>query len=416
MSATATVAVSAAILKTKYPDGRLPLAMYEKFPFVASIQKNEDFDGNNKVIALQTENPQGSSADFQTALGSLAQGNYSNFLLTRVEHFGIARIKGQAMKAAAKSTGALVDLWQRETDGINQTEMKALEIYLHGDGSGTLGSISSGSTVASLTITLANISDAPKFDLGMRLGAVSDSTLSPTVRPGWVTVTSIDRVGGTLTVTGSNWSTSIVGLATGDYLVRYGDNAVAGTGNVVTGVKQWCVGGTTPGTLFGLNRNTDPVRLAGQTYNATNVPMEDALIEAESLRNFQGQMGKLTGWVNSRDISQFKKSLGGKVQYTRVNSDTTIAGVSFRAIEFEGDFDTIKLMSSPFVSRNTVELLQMEDFSLDSLGPAPQMLDFDGPNFLRVGSDDAYEVRFGLYGNSACKLPSGSIIMTNWGN
>lgn len=415
MGATATVAASTAIMKTKYPDGRLPMAMFAKFPFLATIQKNEDFDGNDKVIALQTENPQGSSADFQTALGSLAQGTYAKFTLTRVEHFGVARIKGQALKAAAKSTGALVDLWNRETDGINQTEGKNCEIYLHGNGSGTLGSISSGSTVASTVVTLATTSDIVKFDLGMRLGAVSDATLSPTVRSGFVTVTSIDRVAGTLTVTGSNWSTSIVGLATGDYLVRYGDNASAGTGGVITGVRQWIAGGTTPGTLFGLSRNTDPVRLAGQSYDATGVPLEDALIEAESLRNYQGQMSKLTAWVNPRDLSTLKKTLGGKVQYTRVNADTSVAGVSFRAIEFEGDFDTIKIMSSPFVSRNVVELLAMDDFSLDSLGPAPQMLDFDGPNFLRVASDDAYEVRFGLYGNSACKIPSGSLIMTNWG-
>lgn len=407
---TATLSASTAILKTKYPDGRLPKAMYEKFPFVATIQKNEDFDGNNKVIALQTENPQGSSADFQTALGSLAQGTYKNFLLTRVEHFGIARIKGQALKAAEKSTGALVDLWQNETDGINATEMKALEIYLFGDGSGTIGKIASGQT--STVVTLSEKADVVKFDLGMRLGAVSDQTLSPTVRVGYAAVTAIDRVNGTLT-SGSNWNSQITGLST-DYLTRAGDNASGGTGAVVAGTQQWIAGGSSPSSLFSLPRNTDPVRLAGQQYDATGVAMEDALIEAESLRNFQGQVGKLTAWCNPRDIAQLKKALGGKVTYPRVNVDATVAGVSFKAIEFEGDFDTIKLMSSPFVPRYQVHMLQMDTFSLESLGPAPQMLDFDGPNFLRVASDDAYEVRFGLYGNSACRLPSGSIIITNW--
>lgn len=411
---TATLSASTAILKTKYPDGRLPKAMYEKFPFVATIQKNEDFDGNNKVIALQTENPQGSSADFQTALGSLAQGTYKNFTLTRVEHFGLARIKGQALKAAEKSTGALVDLWQNETDGINATEMKCLEVYGFGNGTGVLGVAASGTT--GTTITLGTASDIAKFDIGMRVGAVSSTTsLSPTVRSGYAVITSISR-GTTATITsGSNWNSQITGLTSNDGLVRAGDNASSGTATVVTGTKSWIAGGTSPGTLFSLDRNSDPVRLAGQTYDATGVPMEDALIEAESLRNFQGQMGKLTAWCNPRDVSQLKKSLGGKVTYVRKDMDSTIAGVSFKAIEFEGDYDTIRLMSSPFVGRNEVHLLQMDTFSLESLGPAPQMLDFDGPNFLRVASDDAYEVRFGLYGNYACRIPSASLIMTNWG-
>ena len=48
---TATIAASAAILKTKYPDGKLPKSQFMQAPFTATIPKKETFGGNNKVIA-----------------------------------------------------------------------------------------------------------------------------------------------------------------------------------------------------------------------------------------------------------------------------------------------------------------------------------------------------------------------------
>lgn len=411
---TATLAASTAILKTRYPDGRLPKAQYQKFPFVATLQKKEDFNGESKVIALQTENPQGSSADFATALGSLAQGKYNKFTLTRVEHFGVARIRGQALKAA-QGTGALVDLWKNETDGISATEMKMQEIYAFGAGDGVLGTIASGST--GTAVTLGTISDIVKFDLGMRVQAVSTTGLSPVLRSGYTTISAIDRSAGTLTCTSGNWNDAgnIPGIGSTDSLVRMGDNASAGSGVVLTGLGQWLVGGSSPGTLFGLQRNADPVRLASQVYDATTVPYEDALIEAESLRNLQFVGGSLEGWFNPRDLAQMKKQLGGKATYPRTEMKGTMAGVSFSAVEFNGDNGPIKLMSSPFIGRNKGFLLAKDTFSLDSLGPAPHMLDYDSNNFLRVAADDAYEVRFGTYGNIACNMPVASIRITNFG-
>jgi hypothetical protein len=411
---TATLAQSSAIVKVKYPGGKLPTAQYKKFPYVASVAKKEDFDGESRVIAIQTENSQGSSADFATALGSLQQGNYKKFTVTRVQHFGVARITGQAMKAAAKDTGALVDLWKNETDGASATELKCLEIYCLGDGDGVLGTIASGSTGA--TVTLGTVTDIVKFDLGMRLQAVSATGLSPTLRAGYVVITGIDRNAGTITVSG-NWNAvgNIPGIGSTDSLVRMGDNAASGVGKVVTGVGQWLVGGTSPADLFSCVRTADTVRLASQVYDATNVNYTDAIIEAESLRNLQYVSGELEMWANPRDIAQWKKQLNGKTTYERCEVKGTMANVSFKGIAFDGDNGPINVMTSPFIGRNKAYLIAKDSFTLDTLGPAPQMLDFDSNNFLRVASDDAYEVRFGMYGNHTCNLPSASIRISNFG-
>ena len=118
MAGEATNALSVAILKRRYASGRVPKANFVDFPFVANCPKKEDFVGDDYAIAIQTENPQGVGNTVAAAQTAAAQGNYVRFLLTRVEYFGVARIKGQALRTATlKGDGAMVDLWKNETDG-----------------------------------------------------------------------------------------------------------------------------------------------------------------------------------------------------------------------------------------------------------------------------------------------------------
>jgi hypothetical protein len=375
--------------------------------------KKEDFVGDDYVIPIQTENPQGVGTSISAAQGSEAQGTYVRFLLTRVEYFGVARIKGQALRTATlKSDGALVDLWTNEMDGITKTMLKMLEIQFFGTGNGVLGTISTGVTGATVTLTVAE--DINNFDVGMSLNAVSDTTLSPTLRTGTALVTGIDRNAGTITIA-ANWNATITGITNGDSLVRKSDAAVAGTAVVPTGLRQWLVGGTSPGTLKGLNRNTDPVRLASQVFDATGLLMENAIVDLESLITIQGQDNNTAMFVNPRDVRQMKKSLGGKVTYPKIKMESSVAGVSFKGIEFDGDYGSIPMVPSPFCPKTNAFMLDRETFSMYSAGPAPMPLDFDKSEFLRVATDDAYECRVGLYGDYGNNSPVHSARMTNWG-
>ena len=416
MPSVATLSASSAILKLRYPDGRLPKALYDKgkFKFFGLVQKREDWTGDNRQVALMNENPQGISADYSTALGSMAQGTYNKFSVPRVEYFGVARIKGQALAAAQGNPGALTDLWKTETDQVTFQLQQDLEALAFGLGDGIFGRISSGSTVSSASVTLATVEDAAKFTLGMRVQAVSTTGLSPTVRAGYATISGVDRVAGTLTVS-TTWSGQVPTVTAGDYLVRAGNAASSGTGVVPTGTKGWVPGGSSPGTLHGLPRNSDPVRLAGQQYDATGVPYEEALVEASARVAQQGAPQPEIAICHPRDIANFKKAIGSKVTYPRTAVPSQMAGVSFTGIEVEGDESKIALMASPFVGRNECHMLSADSWVIDSTGPAPHMLQYDGPNFLRVASDDAYEVRFGMYGNYICNLPFANIIVTNFG-
>ena len=407
---TATVAASTAVTKILYPKGELPNENYKFNVQHAMMQKLTDFEGESKRIAIQTEYAQGVASDFTYALGSLAQGTYQKFDVTRVEYFGIARIKGQALKAVVKDQGALVDLWKNEIDGISAQVTRMLGIFGYRKGTGSLGQLkSSGSGVGTATVTLATTSDVSNFAVNMRLYATDTDGGTLLNGGATITVTGVDRDAGTLTAAG-NWTASIPLLADGYWLYRAGD-----LNNVLTGNKGWVVGGSSPGSLFGLNRNSDPVRLAGKIFDATSVPMFDAIVEmAARIGEGGGETGS-DGFCHPRDLANFKKQLEGKVQYERTTVDSKVAGVSFKAIEVEGDNGTIKIYSDINCPRTEFHLQNLKNWKLHSLGPAPHILDYDDNTFLRVASDDAYEIRTGFYGNQWCNAPVNQGRITNFG-
>ena len=430
-----------AILKTKYPDGAIPQAIYKDFPFLSLVKKTTNFDGDFRVVALQNERPQGSSSVFGVAQG-IAQyglrgggGSYNRFQVYRTRHYGILRMDGETMKAAVRSAGALVDLWNQETDGISKNEMADLEFQLFGDGTGVRGSVATGGYSAG-TITLATTANAVYFNLGMQVQIFSTAGAERTVTGQYLYVQAIDRKVGTVTIvsipTGGGAATTNPTFAVGngppvatDVISRAGDfqlsTAVGGSAavtsgagaGVVCGVQAWVPQTVTSATYWGLDRSVDPVRLAGQHLNAAGLPLNEALMEAEGQVAIQGVGHPDHIFVNPLDLQNLKKALGVDIRYDRVQSN--VAGVSFKAVEYDGMQGPIKIISAPFCPRNKAMMLNLASWELATLGPAPQMLDWDNNDYLRVSNNDQYEVRFGHYGQFICNNPGANIVIDGFG-
>jgi hypothetical protein len=409
---TATLAGSQAALKILYPNGELPKDINEQYMLLKRLKKETNFTGESAYVALQNANPQGTGRTVANAQTALYQGNYVRFNLTRVSHYGLARVTGEAAQAAVKEEGALTDLWDNETKGAAQTEMNVMAAYLYGTGDATLAALDGSGAVAATTITLSSSANMNYFELNALLGAVSTTGLSPTVRTGSARVTGIDRRSRTLT-SGSNWSTQITGLTNTDYLVRYGDNAASGTGYVITGLGAYVVGGTAPGTLHGLNRNTDPVRLAGQAIDYSGWAMEDAIVDASAQSGFQGIGYPNVIVANNIDVANMKKSLGAKIHFERPGGKEGSHG--FSSLTIEGEDGPVEVLADPFCPRNKAWMLRLSDFCLWSLKAAPHLQKFDGLDFLRVATEDSFEVRFAFYGNLKCKNPGPHVQLQNFG-
>jgi hypothetical protein len=311
---TATIVGSQAALKVLYPNGEIPKSINETFSTLKRLKKETDFVGELAYVPVQNANPQGSSAVFATAQANIQQGNYLRSELRRVQHHGIARVTGEAAEAAVKSEGALVDLWDNETRGIATTEMGTLATYLFGKGDGILGRILSG--VATTTITLTSTANMNYFELGMTLRSVNAPGLSPTVRvqASRAVVTGINRRTRTLTFALA-FSTHNTASIDGDYLVRDGDQATT-TYSVITGLDSYIADSTgAPGTLNALNRDQDPVRLAGQAIDYTGWAHEDAAVDASAQAGFQGIGYPNVLICNNIEVANMKKNLGSKIIY-----------------------------------------------------------------------------------------------------
>lgn len=415
---TASIATSQAILKTKYTQPKVFWEAYEDNPSFAEIRKDETFDGNNKQIAIQTEAPIGRGFSVSQAQANMGPGTYKDFLLTRIEDFGVARIKGQAMRAAAKSTGSLISLWTREMDGIILQLTRSAAINMWRTGTGSRGSISSGSTVASTAITLATIADVSNFYIGGQIQASAADGGTLRAAGAFQTITKINRVTGVLTAA-TNWATAINGLATGDFLYINGDGANGGANIMVTGVQGYIptaanrpVSAT---TLFGLDRTSDETRLAGLYLDGTNTPMQEALIEACAMAGVEGAKIDRV-WMHPRDRAVLVKELGAKVVYTKSSVKVEgIGDIGFKAIDLNLDEAEVRVMADINVPRFTCLVTQWDTWAFESLGAAPMIIKEDGPDFLRVGNDDSFEVRCTYCGNLSNAAPAYSVMISNFG-
>lgn len=411
---SASIAGSQAALKVLYPENEVPKSINQNYKTLNKLKKEKNFKGELAYVPVQNANPQGSGSTIGLAQTAEVQGSYVRYALTRVKHYGVARINGEAIEAATKADGgALVDLWENETKGIVQTELSGLSTHLFGNGTGV---ISSGTLagITTVTITMPAATNMNYFELNMTIKAVSSSTsLSPTVRAGSAVITGIDRSARTIT-TGSAWDAQITGLLVGDSLVRAGDQAVGGVATVITGLDSYIEGGAAPSTLFGLVRTADPVRLAGQVHDATGSSIEDAIVTASSLNGFQGIGYGNVVVMNNIEFASLKRSLGAKITYDGSGS-AKAASHSFPTVTIEGENGPLSIMADPFCPRNKAYLLRMEDFSLFSVGAAPHLQDYDGLKFLRIQTDDVWETRFVTYGNVKCKNPGPHVRITNLG-
>jgi len=413
----ATTGTSAAILKTKYTQPKVYWIAYKNNPSFANARKEEDFDGDSKVVAIQTEVPQGGGATIALAQTNAAAGIYKKFIVTRISDFGVARITGEALKAAEKNSGSLLALWTREMDGCIFNNKRSAAIHMQRSGTGSRGQISAGSTVGSVTISLATTSDITNFAVGMTLQASATDGGALRSAGATIVVTGINRTTGSLTAAG-NWSTAIAAIAAGDFLVRNGDGAAGSTNLMMTGRAGWIPATDPTSTLFWtVDRSTDTVRLGGNRLNATLLPMQEAIQEATAIVQVEGANEDLVAYMHPRDRANFAKELGGKVEYSRVEAKVkgSEARIGFSAIKLETDSGNVTIMSDLNVPRGTVFLGDSDTEAIESLGPAPQILDFDSNEFLRITNDDSYEVRTGYYGNYTNAAPSFWCNISNFG-
>lgn len=404
-TAAATETVVTAALKEHYKPQRIKEMVYKNNPLLALMPKYESFGGENMPIPIIVSGPQRRSADFSNGQDNTNTSSVQQFLLTRVRDYSFASITHEAIRASAGNADAFVRYATMEVDGAVHALKRSMATAMYRDGTGSVGQVSG---ITAHVITLTNPEDTANFEVGMKLASFDELSVTSTeskfnkpdasdAHDASIVVSAVDRSAGTITVTGDSATVA------GDVLCQLGDiNAK------ISGLEAWCprVVDSDNASLFNVTRTTDVSRLGGNRYDGSALPIEEALIEGLSLAARNGGTPSHV-MMHYKNYSQLEKALGSKVQYDKVSSSD--ASVGFSSMKIHGPAGTVDVIPDVNCQPDVAWGLQLDTWSLNSLGAAPQILDLDGSNMLRESTADAYEVRCGFYGNVACSAPGWNV-------
>lgn len=405
----------AGILKELYDDQKVQWLTYKDNPLLAMMKKEEKFPGKyfpNPVVFAMTSG----SATFASAYNNQTSPQVAEFLCTRVADFALATIDGQLLAAAQTDPGTFIDGAELMIDSAWQTATNRLSTALFRNGAGTIAQVASVVLVSGTTylVTLTNPDDTNQIENGWVLVAVQNVDGSGTAPTDVATVTSVQRNAGTFTVTSA--TNLVADWPTGYYLAVQGDlptltnNNFQPSGSTTTnsllklaGLQAW-LPITAPGggdSFFGVNRSLDVQRLAGVSFNGTQLSLEEAIQQGTGQIAMQG--GRVdTGVCSYATYTSLIVSLGSKVQYI----DEKIGDIGFRGVQVNGANTVMDIFPDRNCPDGYIFALEMDSWVLRSQNPAPHILKYmDEIEILRVPGVDAAELRVGTYGNSYCTRP-----------
>lgn len=399
-----TLSVAAAsfgpALKYLYPKG-LAEILYPKVPLVGWMPKTTNFVGEAKAIVPFTAGTNGSTT-FSTANDNRSDVKVDRFLVTRVKDYAIASIDAEAIMASANDKGAVARALDTQIRGAMYTMARSAGFQCYSDGTGRRAQGDGSWTVSGDTVTLADPRDIVHFERGMYLDFESTGGSLRTIvtRP---YITAVDRAAGTFTVQVADLSVAVTSVANTDYILRAGDKD-----NCAAGLQAWVVGGASPGTLFSLDRDPDPLRLAGMTFPGTSSILEETIIDACAEAVINGAMPD-TLFVNPKRAAQLNKSAYAK---TLVDVKTDVPGIGYKAFEIPTASGSVKVIPDPNCPYAYGFLLERDTWELASLGEFPHFAKDDSLKYLREASADAISFRLRAYWNICCHQPGKNMKIT----
>lgn len=390
------------VLKTKYDQKQLYKLMYPDAAWLGRVRKDTNFGGNNARITMRYGRPQGGSHTFSKTTANKSSSVDAGIALTRAKDYHTCSMEAEALLASSGDENSILEGVKAEMEGCTISFRRSISCQLYRNGGGARGQISSGSNVATNTITLAEPSDVVFFEVEQTLQAsVADGTSGALRNAGAETrLNGVDRDAGTLRTSDAAWNTVIAAIAAGDYLFRSGD-----FGASAKGLLAWLptTAPTAGDSFFGVDRSADATRLAGVRYAATaGSAKEDTLVDASARLGREGGTPDAV-YMNNLDRADIVKNLMGKAQYEMTKSSD--GNIGYKALILEGDKGPLKVFADPNCPKGKFFLLQEDTWVLKSIKGVPHLVEEDGNKMVRETSADNFEWRYRALWQLGCEAP-----------
>jgi hypothetical protein len=254
-------------------------------PFYNAVTRVTDAGGNGVKVPVITSANIRVSNDFAEALALGDNQKSYAFTVTGVEVYSIASWTTKVLRQSSGTRKAFVEAIDLQMDAAAKALAHKVCTQLYRGGTGSVTTVASDATLASVYLKLANASDVQMFEVGDKLSF--SQTDGGSLRSGTATITNIDATNGRLQFA-SYASGSVTGLAVGDYIYRSaGDAQDGGTKVAIDGYLSWVPATSTPqtATFHGLNRASYTSKLQGLFYDNSTLedPIDQCLIKAASI-------------------------------------------------------------------------------------------------------------------------------------
>lgn len=392
-----------ALLKEAYLGQPVEFELYKDYPFLAEIEKDENFVG--KYMPLPIVSGAGTSSNsFAMAQTYQAPVIARAFDITTGDRFGFATIDGKAIAQSRNDAGAFARTVETAMDSGLETMTQALAQDLYRSGTGTIGI---GTLVYSTGVfTFTNADDCSNFEYGMCLqGATSDGGTPVggvgTPTPMWVV--NRDPIAGTITVSTTFGGTAGVGvgLTSVTYLSRIGDGSGYGN-NYLVGLQGWCPATVSSTPFFGVDRSIDRVKYGGLYLDYSSMGPDEALVKALNMLHREGGNPDRC-YTNYSTFYALEQKMGG--QRIRVEAKGQGSVLGFEGIRVTGGKGSCLVLPDRACPSARALFVELKYAKLWSMRQAPRVIDDDGMEMLRTSSQNAVEVRLGYYAQLAIAKP-----------
>src|SRR5690349_2063197 len=137
------------LLRNLWPQKSIYDLIYSASPTIGVLPKDTSFYEKVRFIDTGFSAPQGVGPNFTVAKNSKTASQSVEFGITAVSYYGLFSLEGRLMRQAKSDKAVLVKPLARESKNVMTQWKRDLSRYIHGNGGGALGQMTSGSTPTS---------------------------------------------------------------------------------------------------------------------------------------------------------------------------------------------------------------------------------------------------------------------------
>lgn len=402
-------------LREIWDDKDLAQAVLEASPTIGLLPKDESFTEKKRYITVGYGSPQGVGATYTGAKFAKKASPAAEFAIEHKHYHATFSIDGFLFRQAkfGGNKAVLLDPIERESTRIIEQVKRDFSKFIHGNGGGSLGRLTAGTTVSSTTGVLTNLLDGRFFEQGMLCTLSTADGTSGSEKAGYIEVSSVQDDGSTSQVifTGAI-NAGIPTAAASDYVFRYDT-----FGSVMAGIGGWLPNwsnSSLPGTFKGQDRNLNPRRLAGNVVAATTLSPRQAVLRAARVVSEAG--GKPDLFICSTafwELLANELQAAGSLSFDKAPAEKIGGmnfGISYEGINVMGPRGRIMVVADPDMQSGTAWMLTKSSWVIASMGPLVHWNHLDngkndqGGGMLEDGAD-AVEFRLVSDHEVICKNP-----------